>query len=1517
MKKKVFSLLLALVMLFSMIPSALAEGTESADQVHVIVENTTYAKNDGAPWDGTLVDKWVKITEESTAMSCIVDALGSYHQTGAEDNYISEINGLAAFDGGQESGWMGTLNDWFTNEGFSAFTVKNGKLQSGDEIRLMYTTNGYGADLGGTWTNADKTLKALGVSAGTLTPAFDKATHEYTLSLTDETAVIVTPTAANKNYQVHTYVGAVEYKRTAEIPVENGTVINVKCGDPNWPSMNGDAGEAQVYTFTVEKPTPSGVINVNANGVKSITITGAEVDSATVDGTTINVALASGTADGTEVKATFAATDATSVKFGSKVVKAPNVNLVRPIFAGIQSVSEYETTLTQGEGSLTVYCYNTPASILPQGDGGTKYTVNFTVKPEGFLSEIAFGTAMAAPNRGTCKLTPAFKQDTHEYTVYVGDNLASIYAWATLSDLGEGNTINCTYKATNNQEKTIKVTSAKTTGASLTTAIAKGSKGNDLTFVVGEQEYIVHVKRVATLSSLALTNGEDTVAVGPTFAAGTTEYSVIVPKTAKLKAVASAAEGAVITVNGKAATDEIELNWENDESEVVVTVSYGTDESKNEYKIAVLANTLKGEGTEENPYLIESLKDMEKFRDYVNSGNGFEGAYFKLTTDVTLPADWTPIGDLTAAAKATYSDYNNVALKNSTPFMGTFDGDGHTITVAEGGLTAFGSVSYATLKNFNVYGKKIAGYGVVQYWLNSNPNQVTIENVKLLSGSRTMMSGFIGGYASGQGRIIIRNCVVEKGVIVGNDRSGYWDGFDKKDALPATAYAYGPTAPLYQNDFVGSFIGAGSGEIENCTSGATVVGNNYVGGIWGFKGQSMGDCIARNCAFTGEVNAAGKFVGGILGGGYSATSAPNTPGATVESCVCTGSVKGANYVGGIFGGEELQKQSWNNGIGYIRGNYFAGTVTATAEDGVKGGIIGYMDSLDCYNVICGNYYLAGTANAGIGAVNEANIEKTNAQYMRVDDPLGADAAKLTDQFTAAELTNGALVRKLNSATIGSAWTQGENAPVLNTAKHVVRLTCASLNSMSAGAVKQAEGYSTVFGKDVTVTYSDGTTEMIKVSDCAVSGLDLTKLGYEVCTLSYQGYSLTFGVNIQEGGTAPSASDTITVTVSVLGDTIHDVTADQYHILAAGNLTAWMDSVIVTVGKDATVLDAVEKACEAYGIDVTAVDSYYGGKYVSAITSVEGVQLTDSSNKEANGYSYCGWQYAVNGVSPWTTIDATALADKDVVCLYFEDDYSMAYVQSAVDAMAQLDADFAGFDCAKLKAAEDSIRWLSPLALEKVTNRTLLTDALLHLNEMQHTGEWTVTKPATDMQCGEKELICTVCGHTITASIPAVITEVASGVYMKLDAFPQGTTVVAEEKTSGRAFETAKNALENIAVDGKIVVFDFSAFDVNNAPVQPNGKVMVSFVLPDGLKSENLALYYISDDGKIEKIPVTVENGMVAAELSHFSTYALCNETPAKSDVPATGDSSNCMLWLGVMLVSACAVTVMKRKKEEI
>lgn len=248
-----------------------------AGMTRVIVENTTFPKAEGAAWEGTLADTWIELTGESTMMGCVVEALDGHTVVGAESNYISSIDDLKEQQGGSMSGWMGTLNDWFTNFGFGEFTVAKGTLHAGDEIRVMYTRNA-GVDLGGDWESTDTRLKALTFSAGKLTPKFSGDTFTYTLTVPEgTTSLLVTPTAANKNYQVRAYLGTQatgrEYSRTSLIPIENGSVITVVCADDSWPTMNETSDGKRTYTINVVygevKSDDAGVTSVKVAGVSA------------------------------------------------------------------------------------------------------------------------------------------------------------------------------------------------------------------------------------------------------------------------------------------------------------------------------------------------------------------------------------------------------------------------------------------------------------------------------------------------------------------------------------------------------------------------------------------------------------------------------------------------------------------------------------------------------------------------------------------------------------------------------------------------------------------------------------------------------------------------------------------------------------------------------------------------------------------------------------------------------------------------------------------------------------------------------------------------------------------------------------------------------------------------------------------------------------------------------------------------------------------------------------------------
>ena len=379
--------------------------------VYVTVENTTFTRDlwptGKTYWDGTPIDHFpVELDSTSTMMSCVVEALDEHgwKQTGASSNYITSINGLSAFDGGSQSGWMGTLNDWFNNEGFGNFTVANGKLGDGDEIRIMYTRTGYGADLGGTWGGEDAqntTLKALEVTGGTIFPDFTSgtigSTNEYTLQIADEKAEIkITPTATNKNFLVKTFLneqvtdnteGVSFYKRTQTIPVVAGDTIYVGCGVKGWPTMNTQAGNTQTSggTWYVLKVVNAQVddgsayvmglidkycIKVESYNYKSmesgLSITRAAYDALSEDSQK-NVTNYQKLLDAEAGVASFKKTADLSVKIAAlPSVYRATLEDVEPI----KSVQETYESLTQEEKDrLTVNEYNKLMALIEKIDG--------------------------------------------------------------------------------------------------------------------------------------------------------------------------------------------------------------------------------------------------------------------------------------------------------------------------------------------------------------------------------------------------------------------------------------------------------------------------------------------------------------------------------------------------------------------------------------------------------------------------------------------------------------------------------------------------------------------------------------------------------------------------------------------------------------------------------------------------------------------------------------------------------------------------------------------------------------------------------------------------------------------------------------------------------------------------------------------------------------------------------------------------------------------------------------------
>ena len=88
-----------------------------------------------------------------------------------------------------------------------------------------------------------------------------------------------------------------------------------------------------------------------------------------------------------------------------------------------------------------------------------------------------------------------------------------------------------------------------------------------------------------------------------------------------------------------------------------------------------LLSTEGAEGTAENPILIGSLDELNKFVYRVNE-DGWRELCAQLTADITLGDSWTSIG-------------NNLA------YIGTFDGNGHTIYAENGVANLFGRIGKA------------------------------------------------------------------------------------------------------------------------------------------------------------------------------------------------------------------------------------------------------------------------------------------------------------------------------------------------------------------------------------------------------------------------------------------------------------------------------------------------------------------------------------------------------------------------------------------------------------------------------------------------------------------------------------------------------------------------------------------------------------------------------------------------------------------------------------------------------
>jgi len=228
--KRTVAFFIALVLSIGIINPVSIKAAENDEQekVHVIIENTTYSVQNGAAWDGVLVDTYVSIDENSTGESVIKDALQDKSFVFSY-GYLSEINGLGYQTDNYMAGWMYTFNDSAPNYSVSALNTKDGSLSDGDELHFMYSNDG-GNDIGLYDSTSDLSsgLLSLTTNVGDFTTFFDNTCYEYTLVVPSATTSIkLTPVPVDGGESLDIIIDGTSYKRSQELPVVDGSDISI------------------------------------------------------------------------------------------------------------------------------------------------------------------------------------------------------------------------------------------------------------------------------------------------------------------------------------------------------------------------------------------------------------------------------------------------------------------------------------------------------------------------------------------------------------------------------------------------------------------------------------------------------------------------------------------------------------------------------------------------------------------------------------------------------------------------------------------------------------------------------------------------------------------------------------------------------------------------------------------------------------------------------------------------------------------------------------------------------------------------------------------------------------------------------------------------------------------------------------------------------------------------------------------------------------------------------------------
>ena len=862
---------------------------------------------------------------------------------------------------------------------------------------------------------------------------------------------------------------------------------------------------------------------------------------------------------------------------------------------------------------------------------------------------------------------------------------------------------------------------------------------------------------------------------------------------------------------------------------------------------ADVVKELEGDGSESSPFLLHNSDDLLYVKNLVEGKNGaaynFAGQTLAFADNISLPHDWEPIGNLKAGTESESSGVN------IQPFSGIIDGKGYTLTMGDHGKPLLNYVRKATVKNLNLAGSYIDGYGLVDcYTVDYGENgvyvndsvklrSIDIENVTIKSGTNILKSGFIGGFASGANAVNIRNCTIEKGVTIG----------------------YGK-----DQDHIGSFAGEFNGNIENCVSYADVYGNNTVGGLIGNKGQSMGPCNIVNSSFQGTVTASGIRSGGIAGAGYIVGSAPGTPMVQVHNCFAVGTITGKDEVGGIIGSERGHYNNVDEGDVYgvkgtisVSDTFFYGTLNCEGSN--VGGTVGYFHDFTKKVGTATNYYLEGCgAASGIGGVVEGTI-------------IGAD--KYSEAATKEAFADGTVLNKLNgSDTSYKNWIKKGDYPVISDEPIITGLKISGeyKNQYIIGEELNLEGIV------IHAIWSKGDPTPVNLSEVTINGYDKNFHGIQKITLRYKAAETTLTVTTLKEDNQDNPK-MIKVYFTLLGDKIHDSDTDgKVHTLETGGLETWIERKAYSVSVNATVKEVFEKALT----EANYTWRNKSGNYVQGITKpgIKGelAEFTNGANS--------GWMYTLNGKHPAFGVAEQYLRNDDIIIFHYTDNYfyepdTKEWVGST-DEVKNVTTSGAAGSATTTAPTEVKVSGSTATATIKAENQSEIlkqaaekksTEIILEVSKADSKGADSVQlsldvtfvknvaeKTSADLTVNTENGKVTLDQETIKT----VLAE-AKGATITLEVTKVSKPTEVQKQAAGANGHLLKLTIKS----GDKVISDFN-----------KGKVKVVAEIVSKLLDKKVAAIHIADDGKIEQLAgkVLTIGGKKYYEFTtpHFSTFAL-------------------------------------------